>query len=84
MKSAENKILFRHLPHQKYPRQAPAQSTDSETDVLPCEQFPQRIAKEAQVCSAFLVIPCSRAPSQELTPCSETLSSVCYTHETYL
>ena len=60
MKSAENKILFRHSPHQKYPPQAPAQSTDSETDVLPREQFPQRIAKEAQVCSAFLVIPCGR------------------------
>lgn len=26
----------------------------------------------------------SRAPSQEFTPCSETLSSACYAHETYL
>lgn len=56
MKSAENNILFRHSPHQKHPPQAPTQSTDSETNVLPCEELPQRIAEEALVCSAFLVI----------------------------
>lgn len=88
MKSAENNILFRHSPHQKHPPQVPTQSTDSETNVLPCEESPQRTAEEALVCLLSWLSTRkgggSRAPSQELTPCSETLSSVCYAHETCL